>query len=34
LQAALAERTVLALDLRGDVTLVLAGEQLWVESER
>ncbi len=34
LGAALAERTVLALDLRGDVTLMLAGERLWVETER
>jgi len=35
LAAALAERTVLALDVRGDVTLVLdGGERLWVETER
>ncbi len=34
LEAALAERTVLALDLRGDVTLIVDGERLWVETER
>ncbi len=34
LETALAERTVLALDVRGDVTLLLDGERLWVETER
>ncbi len=34
LETALAERTVLALDLRGDVTLLLDGERLWVETEQ
>ena len=34
LETALSERTVLALDLRGDVTFVLDGDRLWVETER
>ena len=34
LELALAGRTLLALDLRGNVTALLDGERLWVETER
>lgn len=34
LELALIGRTTLALDRRGNVTLVLDGQRLWVETER